>query len=231
MLSGTVPMYRFFQEVMQKPQFPDKANLPAPSDVINTYATTNAGDAVEWARVLEEYKQQWRSYVIDALTVHVQTPTLMKIMLPVAQDLRYPNWKYENESLHASQQLGHLARVVAAEAFNRLRQKMAPEMERDSDHVLMDLVRHHKAVDVSHTEHQQGDHQQGDAHELWVRGCRSTRPAFVVRKVPHRQQHDAADERAKDTMASADLLYSYTAMGLPGQHSMQNTILCPGFHS
>ena len=240
MLSGTNQMFKFFREVMQRPQCRVEANLPPPLDVINTYATTNADDAVAWSRVLDEYKQEWKTYAINALTVHIRTPTDIKICvhsssISVAPLLRYKSWQYEERPLTTSQQLGHLARVIAAESYIRLKQKMRAEMEQDGDHVLLDLVRHHKASDIAHmdeTTHRQGDtFNKDDADDkIWVKPCRTDRPAFVVRKVPSREHRDRGDVRAKDTMASPDLLYSYTAMGLPGQHIMHNTTLCPGIH-
>jgi len=158
----------------------------------------------------------WRSVVIDAITVDIKSESVVNVMMPVAAPLLSPHWSWKECENHPESDPALLCQQLSLSAARFF--KRSPYCIR--------LAAQHPGTTF---EHFTGMHKKQFLHvagkKALLQQANSDRPFFALKQITPPIVEGDEPRQTK-------LWHMYCAMGLPGQHRWQQSLLarCYDFH-
>ena len=175
------------------------------TDVVAKYAI--AGEATDFDHFLNGAHHEWRRVAMDSMCVHIRSDKEINVTIPVAASLLFQDWKWKQAEESKNNDAHELCRILSESAFESFQSTM----------ICLDIEKKGGTVELKVGRHKKTTVDLGDTQAV-IAEANSDRPYFGI------QVTDPPNE-TKDTPIKTEWSHTYTAMGLPHAHELQQTIL------
>ena len=175
------------------------------TDVVAKYAIS--GDATDFDPFYNGASDEWNRVAMDSMCVHIRSDKEINVTIPVATSLLFQGWKWKKSEEAMNNDAHQLCRILSERAFEFFQISMSfHEIEAKGGTAELKVGRHKKTtVDLGDT-------------QAFIATANSDRPYFGIEVM------DPPNE-TNDTPLKSEWSHTYTAMGLPHAHDLQQTIL------